>query len=55
MIIGIFIVISQVDRKAHEKFSERINKIPPNKRKEKKTYISIAEEQNIGPIDTLIN
>jgi hypothetical protein len=55
MIIGIFIIIFQADRKTHEKFSKGINKISPNKRKEKKIYISIAEKQNIGPIDILIN
>jgi hypothetical protein len=55
MIIGIFIVIFQADRKAHEKFSEEINKILPNKRKEKKIYIFIAEEQDIGSIDILMN
>jgi hypothetical protein len=48
-------VIFQADRKTHEKFSERINKIPPNKKKEKKTYISIAEKQNIKSTDTLID
>jgi hypothetical protein len=44
MIIGIFIIIFQADRKIYENFSKRINKIPPDKRKEKKTYISITEE-----------
>jgi hypothetical protein len=55
MIIGIFIIIFQADRKAYEKFSKEINKIPPNKRKKKKIYISITEEQNIGLINILIN
>jgi hypothetical protein len=55
MIIGIFMIIFQTDRKAHEEFSEGINKIPPDKRKEKKIHIFIAEEQDIGPIDTLID
>jgi hypothetical protein len=40
-------VISQADRKIHEKFSEKINKIPPDKKKKKKIYISITEEQDI--------
>jgi hypothetical protein len=44
MIIDIFIAIFQIDRKAYEEFPERINKIPPNKRKEIKIYISITEE-----------
>jgi hypothetical protein len=55
MIIDIFIAIFQADRKAHEEFPERINKIPPNKRKETETHISITEKQNIGLIDTPIN
>jgi hypothetical protein len=55
MIIGIFMVIFQANRKIHEEFSEKINKIPPNKRKEKKIYIFIAEEQDIGSINILIN
>jgi hypothetical protein len=55
MTIGIFMIIFQTDRKIHEEFSEEINKIPPDKRKEKKIYIFIAEEQNIKPIDILIN
>jgi hypothetical protein len=48
-------VIFQTDRKAHEKFSERINKIPPDKRKKKKIHIFITEEQDIEPINILIN
>jgi hypothetical protein len=44
MIIDIFIVISQADRKAYEEFPEEINKIPPDKKKEIKIYISIAEK-----------
>jgi hypothetical protein len=48
-------IISQTDRKAYEEFSEKINKTPPDKRKEKKIYISITEKQDIEPIDTLIN
>jgi hypothetical protein len=44
MIIGIFMIISQTDRKIYEKFSEKINKISPDKRKEKKIYIFITEE-----------
>jgi hypothetical protein len=55
MIIDIFIAIFQANRKAHEEFSEKINKIPPNKRKEKKIYIFITEKQNIKPINTLMN
>jgi hypothetical protein len=49
-------VIFQVDRKAYEEFSERINKtLPDNKKKEKKIYISIAEEQDIRSINILMN
>jgi hypothetical protein len=49
-------VISQADRKTYEEFSEEINKILPNKRKEKKyIYISIAEKQDIESIDALMN
>jgi hypothetical protein len=48
-------IIFQADRKTYEEFSEGINKILPNKRKEKKIYISITEEQNIGLIDALMN
>jgi hypothetical protein len=55
MIINIFLVIFQADRKAHEEFPEGINKISSDKRKKIKIYISIAEEQNIRPIDILIN
>jgi hypothetical protein len=55
MIIDIFIVISQIDRKIHEEFPEKINKILPNKRKKIKTYIFIAEEQNIESVDIPIN
>jgi hypothetical protein len=55
MIIDIFIVISQADRKAYEKFPEEINKTPPDKRKETKIYISITEERNIKSINTSMN
>jgi hypothetical protein len=55
MIIDIFMIISQTDRKIHEKFSKKINKTLPNKKKEKKIYIFIAEEQNIKSINILIN
>jgi hypothetical protein len=48
-------IIFQADRKAYEEFSEEINKIPPNKKKKKNIYISIAEEQNIKSTNTLIN
>jgi hypothetical protein len=48
-------IIFQADRKVHEEFSEKINKIPPDKRKEKKTHISIAEEQDIELINILMN
>jgi hypothetical protein len=44
MIIDIFIVISQADRKVYEKFSEEINKILPDKKKKIKIYIFIAEK-----------
>jgi hypothetical protein len=55
MIIDIFMIISQVDRKAHEEFPEKINKTPPNKRKKIKIYIFITEKQNIGLINILID
>jgi hypothetical protein len=48
-------IITQAHRKAYEVFSKKINKIPPDKRKKKKIYISITEEQNIGLINILIN
>jgi hypothetical protein len=48
-------VIFQAARKGHEEFPEKINKIPPNKRKEIKKYIFIAEEQNIKLINILMN
>jgi hypothetical protein len=48
-------VIFQINRKIYEKFSEEINKILSNKRKEKKIYISITEEQDIKSINILIN
>jgi hypothetical protein len=47
--------IFQADCKIHEGFSEKINKISPNKRKEIKKYFFITEEQNIGLINILIN
>jgi hypothetical protein len=55
MIINIFIAISQADRKAYEEFPEEINKIPPDKRKETKIHISIAEEQDIRSTDILMD
>jgi hypothetical protein len=48
-------VISQVNRKIYEEFSEEINKIPSDKKKKKKTYISITEEQDIGLINILMD
>jgi hypothetical protein len=48
-------VIFQIDRKAHEEFSEKINKILSDKKKKKKIYIFIAEKQYIGSTDVLIN
>jgi hypothetical protein len=55
MIIDIFIIIFQADRKAHEEFPEKTNKTPPDKRKKTKTHIFITEEQNIRPIDILMD
>jgi hypothetical protein len=47
--------ISQIDRKIHEEFPERNNKIFSDKRKKIKTYIFIAEEQNIKLINILMD
>jgi hypothetical protein len=55
MIIDIFIIIFQADRKTHEKFPKEINKILPNKRKKTETHISITEKQNIRSTDILID
>jgi hypothetical protein len=48
-------IIFQINRKAHEEFSEKINKISPDKRKKKKIYISIAEGQNIELTNILMD
>jgi hypothetical protein len=48
-------IIFQADRKIHEEFSEKINKIFSDKRKKKKIHISITEKQNIKLINILIN
>jgi hypothetical protein len=34
--MDIFIAISQINRKIHEKFPEKINKTPPEQKKENK-------------------
>jgi hypothetical protein len=44
MIIDIFIIIFQIDRKTHEEFSEKINKIPPDKRKEIKKNLFLLRK-----------
>jgi hypothetical protein len=55
MIIDIFIAIFQADYKIHEEFSKKINKIPPDKKKEIKIYIFITEKQDIELINISIN
>jgi hypothetical protein len=47
--------IFQADCKTYEEFSKGINKIPPDKRKETKIYVFIAEKQDIGLLDASIN